>query len=194
VPATPRGVRFKRDGARGRGWKRSPDAHYGDYDRTPAGRSTGVAAPIGRDSKVGDEAISLSQNIDGDFSADARGGIEVSASDLGQIIEQHHRTVYAFVQGDPEPYKQLSSRRDDVTLANPLGPLPVVGTRSRRPWTAPLPRSAVASPFAPSRSRRLSWRIWRTRLRPSAPESRPRLRQERANFASRNDHISTRGW
>ena len=81
-----------------------------------------MAAPLGRDSRVGDEAISLSQNIEGDFSAEARGGIEVSASDLGQIIEQYHRAVYAFVQGDPEPYKQLSSRRDDVTLANPLGP------------------------------------------------------------------------
>lgn len=46
----------------------------------------------------------------------------MSASDLGQIIEQYHRAVYAFVQGDPEPNKKLFSRRDDVTLANPLGP------------------------------------------------------------------------
>jgi ketosteroid isomerase-like protein len=46
----------------------------------------------------------------------------VSASDLGHIIEQYHRAVFAFVQGDPEPYKKLSSRRGDVTLANPLGP------------------------------------------------------------------------
>jgi hypothetical protein len=86
VPATPRGVRFKRDGARGRGWKRSPDAHDGDYDRTPASRSRSGRV-LGRDSKVGDEAISLSQNIEGDFSAEARESIEVSASDLGQIIE-----------------------------------------------------------------------------------------------------------
>ena len=46
----------------------------------------------------------------------------MSASDLGHIIEQYHRAVFAFVQGDPEPYKKLSSRRGDVTLANPLGP------------------------------------------------------------------------
>jgi ketosteroid isomerase-like protein len=43
-------------------------------------------------------------------------------SDLGQYIEQYHRALDAFVQGDPEPVKQLFSRRDDVTLANPLGP------------------------------------------------------------------------
>jgi ketosteroid isomerase-like protein len=46
----------------------------------------------------------------------------MSASDLAQVIEQYRRAVYAFVQGDPEPYKKLSSRRDDVPLANPLGP------------------------------------------------------------------------
>jgi ketosteroid isomerase-like protein len=46
----------------------------------------------------------------------------MSASDLAQVIEQYHRAVFAFVQGDPEPYKKLSSRRGDVTLANPLGP------------------------------------------------------------------------
>ena len=46
----------------------------------------------------------------------------MSTSDLGQYIEQYHRALHAFVQGDPEPVKQLFSRRDDVTLANPLGP------------------------------------------------------------------------
>jgi ketosteroid isomerase-like protein len=46
----------------------------------------------------------------------------MSTSDLGQFIEQYHRALDAFVQGDPEPVQQLFSRRDDVTLANPLGP------------------------------------------------------------------------
>ena len=46
----------------------------------------------------------------------------MSASDLGQFIEQYHRALDAFVQGDPEPVKQLFSSRDDVSLANPLGP------------------------------------------------------------------------
>jgi ketosteroid isomerase-like protein len=46
----------------------------------------------------------------------------MSESDLAQTIEQYHRALDAFVTGDPEPDKRLFSRRDDVTLANPLGP------------------------------------------------------------------------
>ena len=42
-------------------------------------------------------------------------------SDLEQVIEQDHRAGDAFHQGDPEPKKKLFSRRDDATLANPLG-------------------------------------------------------------------------
>ncbi len=43
-------------------------------------------------------------------------------SELEQLIEADHRATDAFCQGDPEPKKPLYSRRDDVTLANPLGP------------------------------------------------------------------------
>lgn len=50
----------------------------------------------------------------------------MSTSDLGQFTEQYHRAIGAFAGGDPEPVKKLFSRRDDVTLANPLGP-PVRG-------------------------------------------------------------------
>ena len=50
----------------------------------------------------------------------------MSTADLGQFIERYHRALDAFVQGNPGPVKQLFSRRDDVTLANPLGP-PVRG-------------------------------------------------------------------
>ncbi len=46
----------------------------------------------------------------------------MSASDLAQVIEQYHQSVGAFLKGDLEPQKRLWSRRDDVTLANPLGP------------------------------------------------------------------------
>jgi ketosteroid isomerase-like protein len=41
---------------------------------------------------------------------------------LDEVREQYHRALEAFVRGDPEPVKRLWSRRDDVTLANPLGP------------------------------------------------------------------------
>jgi ketosteroid isomerase-like protein len=47
-------------------------------------------------------------------------------TDLDEVREQYHRAVEAFINGDPEPQKKLWSKRDDVTLANPLGP-PVRG-------------------------------------------------------------------
>jgi ketosteroid isomerase-like protein len=53
-------------------------------------------------------------------------GDPMSASSLAQVIEQYHRAVHTFVTGDPEPQKRLWSRRDDASLANPLGP-PVRG-------------------------------------------------------------------
>lgn len=42
-------------------------------------------------------------------------------SDLARVIEQDHLASDAFHRGDPEPKKRLFSRRDDATLANPLG-------------------------------------------------------------------------
>lgn len=47
-------------------------------------------------------------------------------SNLAQVMEEYHRGLDAFMKGDPEPVKKLFSRRDDVTLANPIGP-PVRG-------------------------------------------------------------------
>jgi hypothetical protein len=43
-------------------------------------------------------------------------------SDLNELRDQYHQSVAAFIQGDPDVQKPLWSRRDDVTLANPLGP------------------------------------------------------------------------
>ncbi len=42
--------------------------------------------------------------------------------DVEDAVERYHRAVEAFVNGDARPEKQLFSHRDDVTLANPLGP------------------------------------------------------------------------
>ena len=50
----------------------------------------------------------------------------MSGSELEEIMAEYHGSVDAFVAGDPVPQKKLWSRRDDVTLANPLGP-PVRG-------------------------------------------------------------------
>ncbi len=41
-------------------------------------------------------------------------------------LEEYHRAGHQITNGDPEVYKTLYSRRDDVTLANPFGP-PVRG-------------------------------------------------------------------
>ncbi len=46
--------------------------------------------------------------------------------DVDELIEQYHLALGEFVKGDPEPVKELFSRKDDVTLANPLGP-PALG-------------------------------------------------------------------
>jgi len=46
--------------------------------------------------------------------------------DLVEAIEEDHRADNALVRGDPEPKKQMFSHREDVTVANPVGP-PVRG-------------------------------------------------------------------
>jgi ketosteroid isomerase-like protein len=45
-----------------------------------------------------------------------------SELNLEQVIEQCHLALGEFVKGNPEPYRQLFSHRDDVTLGNPFGP------------------------------------------------------------------------
>ena len=37
-------------------------------------------------------------------------------------LDEYHRAGIAITNGNPEVYKSLFSRRDDVTLANPFGP------------------------------------------------------------------------
>ncbi len=46
---------------------------------------------------------------------------ESPQTDFGRIVERTQRAVAALLQGDPEPEKELWSRRDDATLANPFG-------------------------------------------------------------------------
>jgi ketosteroid isomerase-like protein len=45
-----------------------------------------------------------------------------AVDDVDQLIEQYQQALDEFVKGNPQPAKQLWSRRDDVTVANPLGP------------------------------------------------------------------------
>lgn len=52
----------------------------------------------------------------------------MAASDLDQVIDEYHQAITAVTRGDAGPQKRLFSRRDDVTLATPIGP-PIRGRR-----------------------------------------------------------------
>jgi ketosteroid isomerase-like protein len=45
-----------------------------------------------------------------------------AVDDVDQLIEQYQLALDGFVKGNPGPGKKLVSHREDVTLANPLGP------------------------------------------------------------------------
>ena len=46
----------------------------------------------------------------------------MSTFDFDEVVEHYHLALGEFVKGNPEPVKKLFSHREDVTLANPLGP------------------------------------------------------------------------
>ncbi|HEV2124776.1 MAG TPA: SgcJ/EcaC family oxidoreductase [Chloroflexota bacterium] len=46
----------------------------------------------------------------------------MSESDFNEAVEAYRRALNAICKGDPQPVLELFSRRNDVTLANPLGP------------------------------------------------------------------------
>ena len=52
--------------------------------------------------------------------------VVVAVDNVDELIEQYYRAQREFLKGNPEPVKDLFSRREDVTLANPYGP-PVRG-------------------------------------------------------------------
>ena len=43
-------------------------------------------------------------------------------SNFDGAVEAYRQAQVAFLNGDPQPATELRSQRDDVTLANPLGP------------------------------------------------------------------------
>jgi hypothetical protein len=44
------------------------------------------------------------------------------ADDVDELIERYQLGLDDFMKGNPNPVKELFSHREDVTLANPLGP------------------------------------------------------------------------
>ncbi|GAC1645580.1 MAG: hypothetical protein NVS4B12_11760 [Ktedonobacteraceae bacterium] len=47
----------------------------------------------------------------------------MSTLDFDEVVEHYHRAAGEFVKGNPEPYKMVFSHREDVSLANPFGPV-----------------------------------------------------------------------
>lgn len=47
----------------------------------------------------------------------------MAMSDFDECVEQFQGALDAFFRGNAEPAKALMSRREDVTLANPFGPI-----------------------------------------------------------------------
>src|SRR5215472_16568936 len=47
----------------------------------------------------------------------------MSTFDFDEAVEHYHLALGEFVKGNPEPAEMLWSHREDVTLANPLGPV-----------------------------------------------------------------------
>jgi ketosteroid isomerase-like protein len=47
----------------------------------------------------------------------------MSTFDFDTVVEHYQRALGEFVKGKPEPVKMVFSHREDVTLANPLGPV-----------------------------------------------------------------------
>ena len=45
-----------------------------------------------------------------------------AVDDVDQLIEQYQQALGEFMKGNPEPVQMLFSHREDVSLANPLGP------------------------------------------------------------------------
>src|SRR6266568_1991400 len=43
--------------------------------------------------------------------------------DFDEVVAHYQRALGEFVKGNPEPVKMMISHREDVTLANPFGPV-----------------------------------------------------------------------
>ena len=46
-----------------------------------------------------------------------------TVDDLDEVVEQYHLAAREFVRGNPEPFKMVFSHRQDVSVANPFGPV-----------------------------------------------------------------------
>jgi hypothetical protein len=70
------------------------------------------------------------------------------ADDVDELIERYQLGLDDFMKGNPEPVKELFSHREDVTLANPLGPQRIDGSRLVPPSSMPLRSSEMVGLLA----------------------------------------------
>ena len=47
----------------------------------------------------------------------------MSPFDFDEVVEHYQRAIGEFAKGNPEPNKMVFSHREDVSLANPFGPV-----------------------------------------------------------------------
>ena len=87
---------------------------------------------------------------------------------LDQLIEMDHQATAAIIKGDPEPKKQLYSRGDYATLANPLGP-PARGWQQVEAAASQLRDGETASRRGSSAFPSARRRTWRTSSRSNGP-------------------------
>lgn len=108
----------------------------------------------------------------------------MTESDLAQVMEQDHRALDAFVKRDPEPKKKLFSRRDDVTLANPLGPPARGWNQVEKTLERAASELREGEPSASSASRSMRPPTWRISSRSSGTEEMlaARTRSRRIRF------------
>jgi ketosteroid isomerase-like protein len=57
-------------------------------------------------------------------------GEENLTEDFDSAVDQYHTAAGEFIKGNPEPYKRVFSRQEDVSVANPFAPF---GPLSRGP-------------------------------------------------------------
>jgi hypothetical protein len=71
-----------------------------------------------------------------------------AADDVDHLIERYQLALDEFMKGNPGPVQELFSHREDVSLANPYGPLFADGSGLRRSRSTPRRCAETAGPPA----------------------------------------------
>jgi hypothetical protein len=72
---------------------------------------------LARSARIATVSNMCSRKMEEEVAKNPEGAL--SARELSDMVEQCHGAAAEFIKGNPGPYKQLFSQRDDVTLGNP---------------------------------------------------------------------------